>query len=288
MNRVPLAILLATYNSTKYLAEQLDSLFAQSYADFTLFVKDDGSTDHTLEMIRKYQETHPNIVILEDEVMRRGAMNNFFWLLENVEADYYMFCDHDDIWLPNKIEITRDAMLACEKENPGKSVLVNTDVRVVDKNLDVILPSYWKAGSLYPDLMNRFHYLMLAGFVTGSTAMINRQARKIAFPVGKNAYMHDAWIAMRVVAEGGVLCSIDTPTVLYRQHENNVLGVRHSTRSKIVRKIASLPHYLKANRLTYRMAHEIGDVSIFTYVYYKLRYRKEYRQRQRNEKRQQA
>jgi rhamnosyltransferase len=98
----PIAILLATYNGGQYLMEQLDSLLQQTCQEWTLYIHDDGSTDNTYDILREYSQKHSNIYVLEYE-SQRGAMGNFLSLLQRVEADYYMFCDQDDVWLKQKV-----------------------------------------------------------------------------------------------------------------------------------------------------------------------------------------
>ena len=93
------AILMATYNGEQYVAEQIDSLLAQTDSDWTLYIHDDGSKDHTQEIISKYAETHDNIVVM-DFPGGNGAKENFFKMMFSVDADYYMLCDQDDVWLP--------------------------------------------------------------------------------------------------------------------------------------------------------------------------------------------
>ena len=96
------AILMATYNGEQYVAEQIDSLLAQTDSDWTLYIHDDGSKDHTQEIINKYAETHDNIVVM-DFPGGNGAKENFFKMMFSVDADYYMLCDQDDVWLPEKV-----------------------------------------------------------------------------------------------------------------------------------------------------------------------------------------
>lgn len=98
---------MCTYNGERFLKEQLDSLFCQSFDDFIIYVHDDGSKDKTLEILNSYINQYPQkIVLMDDPIKHRGAGSSFMWLLENVESQYYMFCDQDDVWLPSKIEHT--------------------------------------------------------------------------------------------------------------------------------------------------------------------------------------
>ena len=96
MNESRIAILMATYNGAVYLRAQLDSLMSQTRRDWTLYVQDDFSTDSTLDIIREYQQRYDNIRLLE-HTSQLGPMKNFMSMLEQVEADYYLFCDQDDV-----------------------------------------------------------------------------------------------------------------------------------------------------------------------------------------------
>ena len=86
-----LAILLATYNSEKYLRQQLDSVLNQSYTDWKLYIRDDGSKDKTLEIVNEYIQRDDRLYLLHDEVKGRGAKNSFLWLLEQTDSSYTMF-----------------------------------------------------------------------------------------------------------------------------------------------------------------------------------------------------
>ena len=99
-----IAILLATYNGGQYLREQLDSLFAQTNQDFRIVIHDDGSTDNTVEIINEYKEKYPERIEVLDGKPKGTPKANFMYLLSEVEADCYFFCDQDDVWLPTKVE----------------------------------------------------------------------------------------------------------------------------------------------------------------------------------------
>ena len=104
-----LAILLSTYNGMNYLEEQVSSLLAQTYTDWKLYIRDDASTDNTLALIHELAKRDERIIVMPSG-RNLGAKEGFMWMLRNVEADYYMFCDHDDVWLPRKVELTLKRM----------------------------------------------------------------------------------------------------------------------------------------------------------------------------------
>lgn len=267
-----IAILLTTWNSEKYLRPQLDSLFAQTWQDFEIHVHDDGSHDSTRQILAEYQQKYPALMLREDPKPGRLAKGSFVWLLENTRADYYMFCDHDDVWLNDKIEKTFSKMRACEKAHPGKAVAINTDLRVVDEQLKVINPSFWAYNQIKPALLKTFNYLTVCNAFTGCTMMINQAAKELALPVSEKALMHDKWIALKLAASNGVLDYVNEATLLYRQHGDNEIGARKVGLRHYLQQIKSLPKTCQENRATLEMSRAIQKFSWTKYLYYKLLY----------------
>lgn len=269
-----IAILLATYNSQSFLIEQLDSIINQSYKDFTLYIRDDGSTDVTLDIVKKYSESYSNIKLLSDSVLHRLSMGSFMWMLEHVEADYYMFCDHDDVWLPCKVEKSLEKIRSIETVD--KSALVCSDLMVVDAELKIIHRSFWEYMQLRPELLVQCNYAVSCNLFTGCTMIINKKARLQSFPVSKNASMHDGWIGLRVIANNGNIGCIEEPLILYRQHGNNVCGAQQVNssfkyyKSKMFNIILIMKRYIK----NYKMANDAveGGVSISSFLYHRLMY----------------
>ena len=133
-----IAILMATYNGEKYLREQIDSLLNQTCQDWHLYVHDDGSKDGTVNIVKSYAERYPDKVTLLDYPPQGGACRNFLSLLEKAEARYYMFCDQDDVWLPEKIALSLEEMKRQEALHLQKPVVIHTDLHIVDDKLTVI------------------------------------------------------------------------------------------------------------------------------------------------------
>ena len=98
-------IVLATYNGEKYVGEQIESIINQTYKDWKLIIRDDGSKDKTAEVIEKYAAKDNRITIIKDGIGNLGFNGNFTKLLETSSQDYVMICDQDDVWIPEKIEI---------------------------------------------------------------------------------------------------------------------------------------------------------------------------------------
>ena len=269
-----LAILLATYNSSRYLSELLDSLVNQTYTDFTIYVRDDGSTDSTLQILESYLSKYDNIVILHDKQKARRAMGSFIWLLEKVTADYYMFCDHDDIWLPRKVELSLSKIQQIERR--GCPAIVCTDLVVTDSNLNIISFSLWSYMKLHPKLLTKLNYAVSCNLFTGCTMIINRAAKEVSLPVSPRAVMHDSWIGLKVLAAGGDVGWIESPQILYRQHSDNLFGAHRvsCTKEYYLHKLRTIGGVATTYRQNFLMASDAlgGRISLAKYLIYRILY----------------
>lgn len=216
-----IAILLATYNGEKFLKEQLESLYAQTCTDWTLFVRDDLSTDSTLKILQQYASERGKMQFIENNGVRLGAMGNFMTLLEEVESDYYMFMDEDDVWLPRKIE---NEYQVIEGTDSTKPQLVITNIKIVDNMLHTVSESFWHSIRFTPRLFDSFQYQAYMCYVTGCTMMFNHKAKLVSFPIATYAPMHDWWIAVCVYRNNGKVSFLSEPQMLYRKHGGNVTG----------------------------------------------------------------
>lgn len=222
-------ILLATYNGEKYLEAQLDSLLCQTYTDWKLIAHDDGSTDQTGEILRAYQRRYPDIIeILEDGLTFGNARDNFTHLLTVSTADYVMFCDQDDIWLPEKIAKTFYKMQELEYLHEDFPLVVHTDLLVVDESLDCIAPSMLDYQGLNKSIDGLLQ-ILVKNSVTGCTMMANREAIRVSLPILPSAVMHDWWIAANVIKQQGVVGFVDEPLIKYRQHSANSVGAKENS-----------------------------------------------------------
>jgi|SaaInlStandDraft_4_1057021.scaffolds.fasta_scaffold14526_2 glycosyltransferase involved in cell wall biosynthesis len=227
-----IAILLATYNGEHYLAEQIDSILRQSFTDWRLYIHDDGSTDRTLDIIKKYSKDHPkNIYHLDDGVIFKNPQGNFLHLLNSVQADWYLFCDQDDFWVENKISSLVDSL----KSDPNTTIpsLAFSDASIVDQSLSLIHPSLLRNNRTYANLEIMKRNLIFRNCVTGCTMMINNSAKNMTLKYpSKNIVMHDWWLALVVLFSNGKFIFIDKPLVLYRQHDLNLIGASNDSLSR--------------------------------------------------------
>lgn len=218
-------ILLSTYNGEKYIATQLDSILNQTYQQWNLIIRDDGSSDSTRSILNQYQSKCPDKITIIESSKNIGVIKSFETLLNHSNSAYIMFCDQDDIWLPNKIEITYNAMRELEsKHSTSTPIAIHTDLTLINEQGDITHNSFWQFANIRPELLNRnLKFLAISNSATGCTLMINKALKDIVLPFPEKVYMHDMLIALKA-CKHGILHPIYQPTMLYRQHGNNTIG----------------------------------------------------------------
>ena len=222
-----IAILLAAYNGEKYIGEQIDSLLAQAETGWELYIHDDGSKDRTPEILDAYVRKDPARIHIVRGPACGGAKDNFFFLMRQVRAPYIMFCDQDDVWLPEKIGKTISRMKTLEEQAGAETpILVFSDLSVVDEKLNPVAERLSVFQKLYPDRIKP-EELVVQNVVTGCTMMINRALAELAVRPEKtdDVIMHDWWCAV-VAACFGKISFVNSPLMLYRQHGNNTVGAK--------------------------------------------------------------
>lgn len=217
-------ILLATYNSEKYLAAQLDSIVQQDIACWQLLIQDGGSIDGTLAIVNEYCQRYPDrIRWLESNGKNMDARTNFSKLLIASTAPYVMFSDHDDIWLPDKITKTMCKMQEAESQyGGGTPLLVFSDQTVVDEKLREIAGSFFHYQHIDP-YRTALAQLLVQNVPSGCTMMVNRALVIRAGTIPPQAVMHDHWLALTATLWGRLIY-LNEATMKYRQHESNIFG----------------------------------------------------------------
>lgn len=226
-------ILLATYNGELYLRELLDSIINQTYKNWKLIISDDGSTDNTRNIIKEYEAKYQKQIMFVDLKQKFGSATKHFMNLLNKyqDSDYIMFCDQDDVWHSNKIEITLNKMNKLEEISDVN--LVFTDLRVVDDNLNLLHSSFMEFMQLnskaYPEK------LILENCISGCTMMLNKKLIKLVIKNYDNEkiIIYDWWITL-IASSLGKIGYADEATIDYRQHNSNVVGATDKNSLKTI------------------------------------------------------
>ena len=215
-------ILLACYQGERFLEAQLDSLLGQSFQNFKILARDDGSTDQTQSILDDYAKRFPDKITVLDSHTRLGVVGNFNALLEQAHADFIFFSDQDDVWEHDKVKRTINEFKFSDPKIP---ILVHTDLQVVDEHLNVMHPSFWDYTSCNPNQGNLFSRALVQNMATGCTMAFNKALRDLAYPIPQDALMHDWWISL-IASACGTTKAIQAQTIRYRQHANNTLGAK--------------------------------------------------------------
>ena len=230
-------ILMSTYNGQQFLAEQIRSIQEQSYTDWTLFIRDDGSSDNTKEILKDFERQDSRIHLIDsDKSDNLGVIKSFHKLVNHDRADYYFFSDQDDVWLPNKLELS---LKEAQNYLADLPLMVYMDLKVVNQDLKIMTESMVKSQSHHAN--TELVQELTENTVTGGVAMINHALAEM-WQETDDILMHDWYLALLASAFGN-LVFIDQPGELYRQHSDNVLGAR--TLSKRFKKWIR-PHILFA------------------------------------------
>lgn len=217
-------VLLSTYNGEKYIKEQIESILKQEEVEISLLIRDDGSTDKTIEIIKKLAKENKNITFYKGENI--GPARSFMDLIyKSDEVSFYAFADQDDVWKPRKL-ISAINLL---KEKKNKPSLYISALEIVDENLNFI-------GTKKVSGNFCFEGEIIKNFATGCTQVFNKNLRDIIKSYSPSyIIMHDSWITRVCYAVGGNVIIDDNTYIKYRQHSNNVLGYKDEGLQKLKR-----------------------------------------------------
>ena len=215
-----IAVLLATYNGELFLKQQLDSILSQTYKNFKIYISDDNSTDKTEEILVTYKAHYPDQIFYFVNNTNLGFVKNFEKLLQSSKNNYIAFCDQDDIWQENKLEVEMAVMLKLEAFNPKRACLVHSDLIMINENAEVIYNSYFRYRKYKLKNSKDLGHILGPCGVMGNTMLINKKLRDLVLPFPETLDVHDYWIAVNCELFG-LRKTIFEPLVQYRIHNDN-------------------------------------------------------------------
>ncbi|MGB1197737.1 MAG: glycosyltransferase family 2 protein [Thalassotalea sp.] len=241
-----ICVLLASYNGEQYIAEQLHSLFEQTQLPTAVIISDDNSTDATWAIVEKWQNKHPELIsIYKNNTDVTGHVGNFSFLCVKaleVDCEYFLFCDQDDVWLPNKIAtLVKECKTVEAEKGVSYPILVHSDLMVVDSELGLIANSFFEYQGLPEPTKHALPRFLIQNVVTGCASLINKALLEKATPLPNNVVVHDWWFAL-IANLTGQLVFVDEPLIMYRQHSANAIGAIEATQrtniiSNVVRQL---------------------------------------------------
>lgn len=224
-------LMTSTYNGAKYLPALLDSILAQTYPCIDMVIRDDGSTDDTVSIIREYQKKFSNgkrMILLNEltgDWSNKGAHQSYHILIQGLDkADYYMGCDQDDVWAPEKVERAVSMMSQYPDDIP---VLYSHNYYLCDGSLNIegTLPDP-NRRSISPEEMQ---YIDLAKVImagtwagVGMAQAFNHTLKQLTYHTGdfEHSIALDCWVAWVVAGVGGALIYDKEPLAYYRRHNS--------------------------------------------------------------------
>jgi len=224
------SVAMCTYNGSRYLSTQLESIGCQTRLPDELVVCDDASSDDTVLIIERFAASVPFRVRLEVNSRNLGSTRNFEKAINLCTGGIIVLADQDDVWLPNKLET-----IEARFQSAPTVGLVFSDGVLVDEDLRPLGTRLWKSVGFDEKMRRQFNAedaldVLLPGWtVTGATMAFRSKFRALALPIPEDVPMiHDGWIAL-VIAAVAEVSFIEEPLIKYRQHERQQIGVKTRT-----------------------------------------------------------
>lgn len=229
-DRNSVAILLCTFNGAEYLRPQIDSIIAQEYQNWVLYVFDDGSSDNTLTILSEYHRKLGSRKFKIHSGPKKGYAKNFHLACRKTAtlAEYFAFADQDDVWIPTKLS---EAIENLQYHQQNSANLYATRTQLIGDDGRML------GLSKMPKRPVKFENAILENVAGGNTMVFNKALAKLFIEIPENTDIisHDWTLYQLVTATGGNFVFSKSPSVLYRQHQLNSVGANNNFFAKFSR-----------------------------------------------------
>ena len=251
------AVIMSTYNGELYLKEQLDSILTQDGVKVKIFIRDDGSTDITPEILSEYADKYNNVIFSNpDNRINLGVKDSFLSLLKEVSnnnphIEYFAFADQDDVWKSDKLSAAVN-MIEKQHADAQKPVLYYSNKTFVDKNLKTISEESIK---YYGD----FFEILWPSLASGCTMVFNRILAEYSVRnMPDDLFIHDSWVYRLAKVCGTNIVFDPQSHILYRQHNNNVCGI---SATKTLKLSSFVKLFSKRRHISQKMISELAELN---------------------------
>lgn len=231
-----ISVCMATYNGSKYIEQQINSILPQLGNHDELVISDNSSSDNTLDIARNFGDSRIKIFICK----RFGVVSNFENALVQARGKFIFLADQDDIWIPGRVDAMIDSL--------QNSQLVMSDAIIMSASLD--FSSHAKTLFQIVPPSKSIAVNMMKNTFTGCCMAFNRDILKAALPFPYKLPMHDWWIGLIGLSIGSIIY-INKPYLYYRRHESNASTLSLSSKFSILKRVAMRWHI--ATRLFLRL-----------------------------------
>lgn len=220
-----ISVAMASYNGARYIGEQLDSILEQLGADDELIISDDGSSDGTMDILRKYQEKDGRVKVIRGP--GKGIKKNVEHAVRNAEGRYIFLADQDDIWMEGKVEKVMKAFA-----ETGSGVVIH-DAKVFrgENKSEIVMESFYAFRRSGPGVLKN----ILKNSYIGCCMAFRKELKEMILPIPQAIEMHDQWIGILSDFRYGKSCFLDETLLLYRRHGENNSAMTHYGISRMLR-----------------------------------------------------
>lgn len=235
-------ILLATFNGANFLEPLVQSVQQQSYSNWRVLARDDCGSDGTAAMLDLWAQRDSRVTRVKDDQGRLGSATNFITLMRIARdqgAQYFAFCDQDDIWRPDKLALLITKVHELERRRTDRvPCLVWSDLRWIDERDQTMSESHFRSSSGPLALAGGGNWLLAMNLVPGCAMLGNRRLLEMAAGAAEGVRHHDWWTAL-IASAAGETGVVRHALVDYRLHASNQIGA--ATRSQRVLQLVRKP-----------------------------------------------